>query len=192
MMARLGIFALSIPLSLGSCDRREVTWSPEGKPIGEVSIEFVGRKTVDEDRLRNVIRSAAGSHYTTEIADADIRALYESGLVEDVRVLAELANGNVRLVFEVTTRLPFGPPLFIGNTAFSDVRLAHELDFDRDTSPVALTPERFDANATKIEDFYRSRGYPKASVRVRAFDGGPATQDDFRFIIEEDDQQPSE
>jgi outer membrane protein insertion porin family len=142
--------------------------------------------------LTNFLHLTGGSVYTAEAVDRDIRALYESGYVEDVRVLAELIDGDVGLVFEVVRRATFGPPVFVGNTAFSDVRLAREIDLDAGTRSEGMTNERLQGYADAVENFYRREGYPKVDVRVSGFDGGPATPDDFRFLIEEGDQQPPE
>ncbi|TAG11569.1 MAG: hypothetical protein EAZ42_00460, partial [Verrucomicrobia bacterium] len=57
----------------------------EGKTISQVEIRYVGPKTVDEERLRNLMVSKAGSAYRAENLDNDIKSLYESGLVDDVR-----------------------------------------------------------------------------------------------------------
>jgi len=191
MRTSLSILAVCISFGLLSCEREEATWLPrDGERIGAVEIQYAGASVIDEGRLRNFLRLTTGSIYTLDAVDRDIRALYESGLVEDVRVLAEPYHGDVRLVFEVETRPPPGPPIFIGNTAFSDIRLTRELDFGVGTKPEGLTDERLQANAEVIEDLYRREGYPEVSVRLRAFGGGPATLDDFQFLIEEGVQQP--
>ena len=61
----------------------------EGKKISEVSIRYVGKKTVDEARLRNLMSTKAGSIYRSENLDNDIKTLYESGLVDNVKFLAD-------------------------------------------------------------------------------------------------------
>jgi outer membrane protein insertion porin family len=58
----------------------------EGKKISEVSIRYVGSKTVDEARLRNLMVTKAGNTYRAENLDNDIKTLFESGLSERVFV----------------------------------------------------------------------------------------------------------
>ncbi|MCU0797550.1 MAG: hypothetical protein MUF31_16645 [Akkermansiaceae bacterium] len=142
--------------------------------------------------MKEFLHLTGGSVYTSEAVDRDIRALYASGYVEDVHVLTEPIDGDVGLVFEVTIRAPFGPLVFVGNTTFSDVRLAREIDFDAGTRSERMANERLQGYADAIENFYRREGYPKVGVRVSGFDGGPATPDDFQFLIEEGRQQPPE
>lgn len=85
-------------------DQQEPTLSSllDGQAIGTVAFRFVGEKFVDEKRLRSIIRAVPGAIYDNEVIDSDIRALYESRLVEDVRVLAEPAADKVDLVYEVS------------------------------------------------------------------------------------------
>ena len=193
MKSALATLTICIPFGLLSCGRQEVSWAPrEGDRIGSVEIRYSGATSGHEPRLTNLLHLTGGSVYTAEAVDRDIRTLYESGHVEDVRVLAEPIDGDVGLVFEVVMRVPFGPPVFVGNTAFSDVRLAREIDFDAGTRSEGMTIERLQGYADAIETFYRSEGYPKVGVRVSGFDGSSATLDDFRFLIEEGDQQPPE
>ncbi|QTN32512.1 hypothetical protein HZ994_09280 [Akkermansiaceae bacterium] len=75
-----------------------------GKVIETVAIDLVGEKFIDENKLKSIIRSATGDTYTAHAVDIDIRALFESGYVDDIRVLAEPKGDKVGLIFEVTTR----------------------------------------------------------------------------------------
>ena len=193
MKSALATLTICIPLGLLSCGRQEASWAPrDGDRIGLVDIRYAGATSGHEPRLKNFLYLTGGSVYTSEAVDRDIRGLYESGYVEDVHVLAEPIDGDIGLAFEVVSRVPFGPPVFVGNTAFSDVRLAREIDFDAGTKSERMTNERLQRYADTIENFYRREGYPKVGVRVSGFDGGPATPADFRFLIEEGAQQPSE
>lgn len=192
MKTALASFTICIQFGLLSCERHEASWIPhEGDRIGAVEIRYAGATSGHEPRLANFLQLTAGSGYSADAVDRDIRALYDSGYVEDVRVLAEPMDGDVRLVFAVTPRPPPGPPLFIGNATFSDKRLARELVIGVRTKAENLTEkERLEANAKAIEDFYRREGYSEVRVHMRAFSGGPATPDDFQFVIEEGEKQP--
>ena len=77
-------------------------------------------------RLRNLMASKAGTPYRAENLDKDIKSLYESGLVDDVRFLAEPVGDKVKLIAEVTTRPGLGGVGFVGNTVFTDQKLAKE------------------------------------------------------------------
>lgn len=155
----------------------------EGKNISEVTIRYRGAKTISEDALRNQMTSKAGSPYRTENLDKDIAALYESGLVDDVRFLAEAVGENsVNLIAEVTTRPMRGGVGFVGNTVFSDQKLAKETKLK--PRGVMSDAEILEARRN-IEKYYRGYGYPDVTVTHRIQGTGNEGVADLIFVIEE-------
>jgi outer membrane protein insertion porin family len=171
-------FLLLVIFGLGSCAAPVRVEDLEGKTVSKVAIRPVGPTTTgDEVRLQKNIRTIAGSRYVSERVDEDIKALYESGLVNDVRVLAEPKKDGVEVIFEVQTRALIGPgPGFAGNTVFSDQRLAKESGL-----PVGQKVGRSQlrAAARRIEAYYEAHGYPGTKVSLRS------DSDDRIFIVEE-------
>lgn len=148
----------------------------EGKRISEVQIRYVGDTTVDEARLRGLIGTQVGGSYSSERADTDIKDLYQSGYIDDVRVLAEPTDDGMRVIYEVTTRPPMRRPPFVGNTAFSDERLAKETKL---AVGQKITPDALAGARQNLEDYYHAHGYSRAKIEL-AWDG-----EDFSFQIEE-------
>jgi len=154
----------------------------EGKNISEVAIRYNGAKTVDEARLRNLMASKAGSAYRAESLDRDIKALYESGLVDDVRFLAEPVGGSVKLIAEVTTRPGLGGVGFVGNTIFSDQKLAKE---SKMKAGGALSDEQILEARRNIEKYYQGYGYPDVTVTHRTQATAQPGLSDLIFVIDE-------
>ncbi len=154
----------------------------EGKNISEVTIRYNGAKTVDEARLRNLMGSKAGSTYRSESLDQDIKALYESGLVDDVRFLAEPNGNNVKLIAEVKTRDALGGVGFVGNTIFTDQKLAKE---SKMKAGGALSDEQILEAQRNIEKYYQGYGYPDVTVSHRTQATGQAGLSDLIFVIDE-------
>jgi len=154
----------------------------EGKKISEVTIRYHGAKTVDETRLRNLMASKAGTLYRAESLDNDIKSLYESGLVDDVRFLAEPVGGSVRLIAEVTTRPALGGVGFVGNTIFSDQKLAKE---SKMKAGGALSDEQIIEARRNIEKYYQGYGYPDVTVTHRTQATGQSGLSDLIFVIDE-------
>ncbi len=154
----------------------------EGKNISQVTIRYRGVATVNEDLLRNRMTSKAGSPYRAENLDKDITALFESGLVDDVRFLAEPVGDNVNLIAEVTTRPLRTGVGFIGNTVFSDQKLAKETKLK--ASGVMSDAEILEARRN-IEKYYLGYGYPDITVSHRIQATGQEGQADLIFVIDE-------
>ena len=73
--------------------------------ISKVSVRFVKEEDgADEAKIRTHMSVRKGQPYHSEALDEDIKALYESGLVEDLRVLAEPDEEAIALTYEITPR----------------------------------------------------------------------------------------
>jgi outer membrane protein insertion porin family len=154
----------------------------EGKNISEVEIRYNGPKTADEARLRNLMTSKAGAQYRSENLDTDIKSLYESGLVDDVRFLAEPVGGSVKLIAEVTTRPFLDGVGFVGNTIFTDQKLAKETKLKAGGT---LSDEQILEARRNIEKYYQGYGYPDVTVTHRTQATAQPGHADLVFIIDE-------
>ncbi|MEI6653686.1 MAG: outer membrane protein assembly factor BamA [Verrucomicrobiota bacterium] len=154
----------------------------EGKKITNVEIRFTGSKTVDEARLRNLMSSKAGSTYAAERLDADVKALYESGLVEEVRFLAETVGDGVRLIAEVSTRAEYVAIGFVGNSVYSDKKLAKESKLK---SRGILSDEVIRDARRNIEKYYQGSGFPDVVVTHKIQPTAQQGKADLVFVIEE-------
>lgn len=154
----------------------------EGKNITEVSVRYRGAKNVDEARIRNMMSTKAGSQYRAENLDNDIKTLYESGLVDDVRFLAEAAGGGVRVIADVLTRPAINGVGFVGNTIFSDEKLAKETKLK---SGGAMGDAEILEARRNLEKYYQGHGYPDVLVTHRTQETGQAGLSDLIFVIDE-------
>ena len=128
-----------------------------------------------------------GDEITPEALDSDIKSLYESGLVDNVRFFAEPDGDSVKLIAEISTHRPFGPPFCRGNTAYSSLALSEASGLDKEHM---VTVESLERARLKLKTFYVSRGYIDAEVVCRAFNGGEPRPDDFIFVIDEGSTVP--
>lgn len=172
---------------LAACDQENVVESFDGRTISKLEIQYVGGNLVEENRLMKLIAVKAGDIYTPESTDSSIKTLWESGLIDDATFFVKPDGKEVIVIAKLKTRLPMGPTGFIGNTAYSDQKLAKESGFTLD-EPITL--ETLETMRQKLKSFYVNNGYADAEVVCRAFDGGMPTPMDFIFVIEEGTQQP--
>ncbi|MFT4176000.1 MAG: outer membrane protein assembly factor BamA [Luteolibacter sp.] len=154
----------------------------EGKRITNLDIRYNGPRTVDEARLRNLMATKAGEPYRAERLDNDIKSLYESGLVDDVRFLAEPVGDRVRVIAEVKTRDAVGGVGFVGNSIFSDQKLAKESKLK---SGGALSDEAILQASRNIEKYYQGYGYPDVRVTHRTQGTSQSGVADLIFVIDE-------
>ena len=199
-------FALLFCMALASCEKPDQVPAFEGKTISKLSIRHTTPKYVQDTRLANMMSSKVGDPYRAEKIDDNIRILWESGFVDDVRFLAEPDGEKVHLIAEVSTSRPMGPGIhMIGNRLFSGkvivehisepylsrLRRAAYTEFDEATDEeVIYEDSTFESEVLpevcrELENFYASQGHPGTKVAARAWKGGDATIDDFIFVITE-------
>lgn len=197
--------ALLLCVALASCEKPDQAPVFEGKTISKLTFRHSTPKYVQNTRLANVMSSKVADKYSAEKVDDDIRLLWESGLIEDARFLAERDGEKVHLIAEVSTRRGFGPPFCVGNTLFSDYRLSKQIseplagrirrasvtEYDAATDEeVIYEDSTFESVVLpgvcrELEHFYAKQGHPGTKVAARAWKGGDASIDDFIFVITE-------
>ena len=182
MTRRLGRAAAYSSLAIFSMAGELKAQDFEGKTISELSIQYRGAKTVDEARLRNLMSTKAGTAYRAEGLDNDIRSLYGSGLVDDVRFLAEPSGAGVKVIAEVKTRDMLGGVGFVGNSVFKDEKLAKESKLK---AGGALSDEEILEARRNIEKYYQGYGYPDVTVTHRSQATAQEGVSDLIFVIDE-------
>ncbi|MGB1874656.1 MAG: outer membrane protein assembly factor BamA [Akkermansiaceae bacterium] len=143
--------------------------SYDGKAINSVTVRYIGPSTVDEARIRGYMSTRAGQTYNAARLDDDVRSLYESGLVDDVRFLAEPAGAGVNIIAEVKTRASVVAIGFVGNSKFSDRKLADVVELK---AGGFMSDEDILAARRKVVDYYLGYGYAdvKVSHSIKATD----------------------
>ena len=154
----------------------------EGKNITEVTVRYRGAKTVDEARIRNLMSTKTGTQYRAERLDNDIKTLFESGLIDDVRFFAEPVGAGVRVIADVLTRPTINGVGFVGATVFSDQKLAKETKLK---SGGSMSDSDILEARRNIEKYYQGYGYPDVLVSHRIQDTGQPGLSDLIFVIDE-------
>lgn len=179
------LLSAAVLLALASCAP-----SPqfEGKKISTVEMRFIGKHTVDETRLRKLMKSQPGTPYSEARLDNDIRTLYESGLIDDMAFSAKPDGDAVRVIATVETSPDLAMPFSIsGNHAIHSESLVRETGLRKNTP---ITPRTMEQARRRLETFYHRQGYPDAKVHItystkNEHRGVPPVTDDYRFLIEE-------
>lgn len=179
LQARIALFAVAfIAAFAGQLKAQDF----EGKNITDVAVRYRGAKTVDEARIRNLMSTKAGTQYRAERLDNDIKTLFESGLIDDVKFLAEPAGGGVRIVADVLTRPAINGVGFVGNKIFSDQKLAKETKLK---AGGAMGDAEILEARRNIEKYYQGYGYPDVIVTHRTQATGQPGTSDLIFVIDE-------
>jgi len=138
-----------------------VTAPARASIVRDIQIAFDGPATVDPARVRANMFTKVGDPLTPETLQRDIASLYDSGIVENVEMLAEPFGGGQRLIVKVKGTGALGSVSFVGNEKIEDGMLAKVADLDLGQS---LDEQKLQEARTGIVDHYRRKGYPEVGV----------------------------
>src|SRR4029079_13959095 len=92
----LGWFAGSPP--------RAAAQGQEGVTVTSIDVRYVGPETIAKDRILANMKTKVGSPYSEATVEDDIRALYDTGKIQNVRIFGEPSAGGVRVQVILATR----------------------------------------------------------------------------------------
>lgn len=131
------------------------------KIVREIDVQYVGNAAVSKERILAQMSTKVGQPMSAAQIDEDIKNLYATGEIENIRVLSKPVSGGVKLLLVVQTRSILGGVAFTGNSVLTTDKLenAANLKFNRSIDEAAIREGQ-----QKIQDLYRKRGYPDATV----------------------------
>ncbi|MCA9120406.1 MAG: hypothetical protein H6822_09750 [Planctomycetaceae bacterium] len=135
--------------------------APQGPLVAEVRI--TGNETVKQDTVLSYLRTRKDRLYDPETLQADKRRLTSSNLFREVRIYTQEAAEGMVVTFEVFERPTIRAIEFRGNRGLTDRALAKQCGL---TVGDSLNFYAIEEARRKIEDYYRSKGFPKAEVSV--------------------------
>ena len=68
--------------------------SLEGATITGIDVSYVGPETVSKDRVLANLRTKVGGRYSETAIEEDIRGLYGTGKVQNVRIFGDARRGR--------------------------------------------------------------------------------------------------
>jgi outer membrane protein insertion porin family len=135
--------------------------APQGPLVTEVRI--TGNETVKEDTVLSYLRTRKDRLYDPETLQADKRRLTSSGLFREVRIYTQQAAEGMVVTFEVFERPTIRAIEFRGNRGITDRTLLKQCGLKVGDS---MNFYAIEEARRKIEDYYRSKGFPKAEISI--------------------------
>ena len=135
-----------------------------GAIVRSIDVQFAGPKTLSRERILSQIRTAVGEPYSDAVVEQDIRNLYKTGEVQNVRIFGEPSGDGVKVVVVVQTRAIVKEIEIDGAHRFKPQRVRKEIKIrmNAPASEDSLVEAR-----QKIIDLYRRFGYNDVSVEYR-------------------------
>ena len=144
-------------------------------------IDVVGNERIEEDAIRKVIRIREGEAFLPKTLSEDLKAVYNMGYFDDIKIKSEDAAGGKIIIFEVKEKPTIKRIKTTGNRIFDDKEISEALSIKRGS---ILNIYMVNSNIKRIESMYKEKNYHnvKVTYEVLALEKNQA---DLEFIIEE-------
>ena len=135
-----------------------------GPIVRDIVVEYVGPPSISKARVIDNLATRIGAPYSERAAEADIRALYATGGVANVRIFAEPYADGVRVTVLLQGRPIIEEILIEGAEQIPLRRVRKEV-----SSKVGevLSEEKLEADRQKILKIYEDRNYSDVDVQYR-------------------------
>ncbi|MDQ6809918.1 MAG: hypothetical protein M3Z64_10935, partial [Verrucomicrobiota bacterium] len=158
LLAGVVAFASSSPLLAQNA-------APSGPPIvRSVQVDYVGPQTISRERVLSQIRTKVGQPYSDLIVEQDIRSLYDTGSVQNVRIFGEPQGNGVKVMVVIQTRAIVNEIEINGAQRISAAKLRKKIDL-KINGPVK--EEQLEKGRQSIIDTYKARGFNDVDVKYR-------------------------
>src|SRR5262249_49805560 len=85
--------------------RAQAPQSAPGPPIiRSIDVEYTGPATISRERILAQMRTKVGQPYSNEVVQEDIKALYKTGYIRNLRIFAQPEGDGVKVIVAVQTR----------------------------------------------------------------------------------------
>ena len=135
-----------------------------GPIVNDIVVETVGAPSISKDRVLANLATKIGQPYSERTAEQDVRALYATGGVSNVRLFAEPLGNGVRVTV-----------LLQGRPVVEEVIIegAEQIPLNRVRRDLKVKPgdvvdeERIEQDRQKVLELYEDRNYAQVDVQYR-------------------------
>ena len=135
-----------------------------GVKIKSIEVQYTGPETVSRERILAQMRTKVGATYSDGVAEQDVRALYQSGQLQNVRIFGQAEGEGVKVIVAVQARAIMHEIEIEGASAISAKALRKQIKLKVNQ---ALNEDALGTAKQDIIDSYRAKGFNDISVDYR-------------------------
>jgi outer membrane protein insertion porin family len=159
---------LAMVLVLGTSRSISAQTAPpeqQGPPIiKSVEVQYVGPQTISRDKVLAQIRSKPGQPYSESLVEQDIKALYRTGQVQNVRIFGQADGEGVRVMVVLQTRSLVNEIEIEGAERISAKKLRKSIGLKING---ALSEDELQKAREKIIETYQGKGFTDIDVKYK-------------------------
>lgn len=132
--------------------------------VTSIQVQYAGPETVSRDRILANMRTKVGAPYSDAVVEEDIRNLYKTGDIQNVRIFGEPAGGGIRVTVVVASRPVVTEIVIDGAERISAAKLRKEIGIKIGAS---LSEDALEQGRQKIAELYQSKGFTGVEVAFK-------------------------
>ncbi len=126
-----------------------------------VEVRIEGNDRIEDDAIRRIIDTAPGETYTPKSLSDDIKAIYNMGYFDDIRVEAEDRRGGKSVILHVREKPTIRNIIILGNRIFDDEEIQENLSI---ATGAIVNVFAIQNNIQRIETLYKEKNYHNVEV----------------------------
>ncbi len=137
---------------------------PAGPVVRSIVVQYVGPETISRQRVMANLKTQVGDPYSERAAEDDVKTLFATGDVANVRIFAEPQGDGVKVIILVQGRAVVTEILVEGAIEVAPNRLRKELTFkvgDR------LSEEQVEKSRQAMVALYQDRNFSGVGITTR-------------------------
>jgi outer membrane protein insertion porin family len=135
----------------------------QGPPIvRSIDVQYTGPTTISRERILAQMRTKIGQPYSELVAEEDIRTIYNTGHVENVRIFGQPQADGVRVIVAIQTRTMLNEIQIDGATRIKPKKLRKDIGVKLNTP---LKEEDLEKGREKLIEIYQRQGFTDIDVQ---------------------------
>ena len=145
--------------------RAQAPPSAPGPPvIHSLEVQYTGPATISKERILAQMRTKVGQVYSNDIVQEDIKALYKTGYIRNVRIFAPPEGDGVKVIVAVQTRAIVREIEITGAERVKPKRLRKEIKVQLNH---AVDEQALEESREKMIEVYQGHGFNDVSIEFR-------------------------
>jgi outer membrane protein insertion porin family len=158
---------LAVFLMLGASLSIKAQTAPQqqGPPIiKSIEIQYVGPQTLSRDKILSQMRTKPGQPYSESLVEQDIKTLYKTGQVQNVRIFGQAEGDAVKVMVVLQTRSLVNEIEIEGAERISAKKLRKQIAL-KINGP--LSEDELQKAQEKIVESYQAKGFTDVDVKYK-------------------------
>lgn len=129
-----------------------------------IDVHYSGPPKVSKEKILAQMQTKVGQAYSNSVVEQDIRSLYQSGEVLNVRIFAEAATGGVNVIVAIQTRSIVREIEIEGANRISAKKIRKKLKIKINS---AVNEEELEKGRQDVVEMYQASGFNDIDVKTR-------------------------